>query len=178
MSLRLRPNQRIRKQKDFHIIHRKGKFARGKLLNIWVYGGPEIVERTMGPKLGMAARTRPGASGSDRRRNGAIRPVGVAGSAGHPRNRFVRVMPPPVTWLKLLEVTTRMRGKSAKVMGERFPFVPGGTSNRPPTKRATRRRGDCSAGRGSASPEKYGTQHPHTVRKKRCGVADPKGKVG
>ena len=36
MNQRLRPAQRIRKKQEFQNLFKKGKFARGKLLNLWV----------------------------------------------------------------------------------------------------------------------------------------------
>ena len=51
MSERWRPNQRIRSRRVFQIIFKRGKWAKGFLLNLWSYGGPEVFEEDGPPQL-------------------------------------------------------------------------------------------------------------------------------
>ena len=53
MNLRFRQAQRIRKKESFQLMFEKGSFARGKILNLWVYDGPEVSTDKLGPKLGL-----------------------------------------------------------------------------------------------------------------------------
>ena len=51
MNHSLRPNQRIRGEKNFQLLFKKGKFERGPLLNLWVFS--EKAAKTEKPKLGI-----------------------------------------------------------------------------------------------------------------------------
>lgn len=42
MGQTLRSKERIRGRKDFQLIFKKGKCAKGGFLNLWVYEGPEV----------------------------------------------------------------------------------------------------------------------------------------
>ena len=50
MIQRFRPQQRVRRPQDFQTICKKGKFLKGKFLNIWCCESAEAPE---GPKLGL-----------------------------------------------------------------------------------------------------------------------------
>jgi len=52
MNQGLRPEQRIRKKEIFKVLFDQGCFASSKLLNLWVYQGPEV-SAGVGPKLGI-----------------------------------------------------------------------------------------------------------------------------
>ena len=51
----LQPQQRLRHQRVFEIIFKHGSLVKGRLLNVWVYQGPEIFQEPSDarPKLGV-----------------------------------------------------------------------------------------------------------------------------
>ena len=54
MNLRLDPSQSIRKRQEFRVIHKSGRFVRGKLFNVWAYRGSEVlIKDSAKPRIGI-----------------------------------------------------------------------------------------------------------------------------